>query len=63
MADREELDAEHQALKAQVEQLQREHEQLRKRPHDMAGHEDHRKKLEAKISELRAHLERLKDAP
>jgi prefoldin subunit 5 len=61
MADRETLDAEHQALKQQVEQLQREHAHLRNNPHDIAGHEEHRKKLELKIAELRAHLERLKD--
>ena len=61
MADRETLDAEHQALKAQVEELQREHERLRQHPHDMAGHEEHRKKLEVKIEELRAHLARLKE--
>ena len=63
MADRDTLDVEHQALKEQVEQLQREHEGLRQRPHDIAGHEEHRKKLESKIAELRAHLARLKDLP
>jgi DNA repair exonuclease SbcCD ATPase subunit len=61
MDNRDELDAEHQALREQVDELQREHDQLRARPHDMAGHEEHRRKLEAKIAELRAHMARLKD--
>ena len=61
MAERDTLAAEHRALKDQVEQLQREHEQLHQRPHDVAGHEEHRKKLESKIAELRAHMARLKD--
>jgi DNA repair exonuclease SbcCD ATPase subunit len=61
MAYRDDLDLEHQTLKEQVEQLQREHEELRERPYDTAGHEEHRKKLESKIAELRAHMARLKE--
>lgn len=60
MANTEDLEDEHEALKRQVDELQREHEELRKRPHDAADHAEHRRKLEVKITELRAHMARLK---
>jgi hypothetical protein len=54
------LDAEHEALKRQVAELRREHEYLRQNPHDIAGHEAHRHKLEQKLVELREHKAKLK---
>ena len=57
----ESLAAEHARLKAEVEQLQREHDALEADPrHDAAAHARHRASLRAKIQELRAHLARLK---
>jgi prefoldin subunit 5 len=60
MATRDQLADEHELLKRQVKELQREHNELRKRPHDIVGHQEHRQRLEAKIAELRAHMARLK---
>lgn len=60
MVNRDPLEDEHEVLKREVQALQREHEELRKRPHDMAGHKAHRERLELKIAELRAHMARLK---
>ena len=58
---RPDLGAEHQTLKRQVAELQREHEALeRKSGFDRREHAEHRRKLQRKLTELRAHLARLK---
>ncbi|PYR61097.1 MAG: hypothetical protein DMF85_03160 [Acidobacteria bacterium] len=55
------LGAEHQTLKRQVAELQREHEALeRKSGFDRREHAEHRRRLQRKLTELRAHLARLK---
>jgi hypothetical protein len=55
------LALEHEALKAQVEQLQREHDALSDNGLD-AEHVEHRIKLRHKIAELKAHMAQLKSA-
>ncbi len=54
------IDDEHDALKQQVEELQREHEALESRPFDRLEHDQHRARLRTKIAELHAHMARLR---
>jgi prefoldin subunit 5 len=54
-----ELAAEHQRLKAQVAELQREHDALSGDGRDSA-HVEHRIKLQHKIAELEAHMAHLR---
>jgi prefoldin subunit 5 len=54
----EELTAEHKGLKAQVAELQREHDALSHDGRDSA-HVEHLLKLQRKMAELRAHMARL----
>lgn len=56
----ESVNAEHDRLTREVEQLQREHDALKERPQDVSAHQEHRAKLQAKIRELRDHLDRLR---
>ena len=59
---REDLTREHERLLRQTRELQREHDQLAAdSPGDIAAHEEHRRRLRAKIQELREHLSRLKE--
>ena len=56
----EDLEQEHERLVRQTRELQREHDQLAgEQVVDMPAHEEHRRRLRAKIVELRAHLTRL----
>lgn len=57
----EELAAEHEALKAQVAELQREHDALSSDGLN-PDHVEHRIKLQHKQVELEAHMERLRAA-
>src|SRR5262245_39566395 len=52
------VEAEHVRLFDQMKALEREHRQLEKRPHDVPRHREHRARLHAHITELKAHLER-----
>jgi hypothetical protein len=55
---------EHARLKAEVAQLQREHDVLEaSQRHDAFAHAQHRASLRAKIDELHAHLARLRSEP
>ena len=57
----ESLAEEHARLKAEVLQLQREHDALEVSPtHDALAHAQHRASLRAKIEELHAHMARLR---
>jgi prefoldin subunit 5 len=56
----EDLAAEHQALKAQLAQLRREHNRLHAEGGTMDEHRAHREKLHEKVRELEAHLQRLR---
>jgi hypothetical protein len=60
MQDAEHLERVHKQLMRQIEALQREHDELERRPFDRAAHEAHRRKLAQKKVELAAHLEELK---
>jgi hypothetical protein len=53
-----ELKVEHEALKQQTAELQREHDALSDNGLD-AAHAEHREKLRRKIAELEAHMARL----
>jgi prefoldin subunit 5 len=60
----ESLADEHARLKAEVAQLQREHDALEaSQSRDAFAHAQHRASLRAKIDELRSHLARLKSDP
>jgi hypothetical protein len=56
------LHAEHEALRRQVDDLQREHDRLADLPYSESMHAQHRHELTHKIKELRAHLARLQGA-
>lgn len=57
----ESVEAEHARLKAEVAQLQREHDALEaSQTHDALAHAQHRASLRAKIEELHAHMARLR---
>ena len=56
------LDDEHDALRRQVEELQREHDALASRPFSKSEHDRHRTRLREKIAELHAHMARLRKA-
>ena len=55
------LQDEHERLRLDLEDLQREHHQLEANPRDIAGHELHRKRLQEHIQKLRDHIRRLRD--
>ena len=56
---RESIATEHERLIRQTDELRREHESLHARPKDLAGHREHRARLQRLIGELQAHVERL----
>jgi hypothetical protein len=55
-----ELAAEHEALKEQTSELFREHQRLHRTGGTREEHEEHRRKLHAKVLELEEHSVRLR---
>ena len=49
---KQELDAEYESLSVEQEALQEEQDKLEQTPRDVAGHEEHRRKLHAHIARL-----------
>ena len=55
-----EIEVEHTRLLQQMEALEREHQDLERRPYDRIAHNEHLRRLAEKKAELRQHMLRLK---
>jgi hypothetical protein len=58
--DDEDIEAEHDRLRREVDALRLEHSALERKPVDTAEHRAHRQRLKAQIEKLQAHIERLR---
>ena len=60
VGEREDIEAEHDRLRREVDALRVEHAALERKPVDTAEHRAHRHRLQDQIERLQAHIERLR---
>jgi len=60
VAEREDIEAEHDRHRREVAALRAEHVALEQKPVDTAEHSAHRQRLKSQIQKLQAHIERLR---